>query len=117
MGDQIQYAVHMKIHDGKLDEFKALAKEATDLVKQNEPNMQGYNWYLDADQKNATLIEQYPSAEHIPVHLENVGPVLQKLLEVVDLSINVYGDVGEARAALDPLGAVYHNQVEGFSRY
>ena len=34
----------MKIHDGKLDDFKALATDATDLVKQNEPNMQGYNW-------------------------------------------------------------------------
>ena len=51
----------------------------------------------------------------MPPHLDNLGAVLQKLLEVVDLSINVYGDVGEARAAVDPPGAVYHDQVVGFT--
>ena len=89
MADQIQYAVHWKIHDGKLDEFKALAAEATALVEQNEPDMQGYHWYLNADGTECTLIEQYPSAEHILVHLGNVGETLGKLLEVAGISMRI----------------------------
>lgn len=118
MADQIQYAVKWAIHEGKLDEFKALAAEATALVETNEPNMLGYQWYLDADETHCTLIEQYPSAEHILVHLGNVGPTLGKLLEVSDISIDVYGEISdEARGALDPLGAIYHHHLSGFSRY
>ena len=118
MADQIQYAVKWSIHDGKLDEFKALAEEASRLVEQNEPNMLGYHWYFDADEKNCTLIEQYPGAEHILVHLGNVGEVLGKLTGVADLTIDVYGSVSdEARGALDPLGAVYHDHFSGFSRF
>jgi quinol monooxygenase YgiN len=118
MADQIQYAVHWKIHDGKLDDFKALAAEATALVEQNEPNMLGYHWYLNADETECTLIEQYPSTEHILVHLGNVGETLGKLLEIADIAINVYGTISdEARGALDPLGAIYHDHLGGFSRY
>ena len=118
MADQIQYAVSWKIHDGQVDAFKSLAAEATALVEQNEPNMLGYQWYMNADQTECTLIEQYPSAEHILVHLGNVGEALGKLLEIADISINVFGEIGDdARAALDPLGAVYHSSVIGFSRY
>jgi len=118
VADQIQYAVHWEIHDGKLDEFKALVAEATALVEQNEPDMQGYNWYLNADSTECTLIEQYPSAAHILTHLGNVGETLGKLLEVSNISINVYGTIDDAaRGALDPLGAVYHDTLGGFSRY
>ncbi len=118
MSDQIQYAVQWKIHDGKLEEFKALAAEAAALVEQNEPDMRGYNWYLNSDQTGCTLIEQYPNTEHILVHLANVGATLGKLLEVSDIAIDVYGTISdEARAALDPLGAVYHGHLMGFSRY
>jgi quinol monooxygenase YgiN len=118
MADQIQYAVSWAIHDGKLDEFKALAAEATALVESNEPDMLGYHWYFDADEKNCTLIEQYPDSAHILVHLGNVGAVLGQLVEVSDISINVYGAIdADAKAALDPLGAVYHDHATGFSRY
>ncbi|MFT4657602.1 MAG: quinol monooxygenase YgiN [Candidatus Aldehydirespiratoraceae bacterium] len=118
MADQIQYAVRWKIHDGKLEEFKALAADATALVKANEPDMLGYHWYFDASETTCTLIEQYPSAAHILVHLGNVGEALGKLVEVSDISIDVFGAIDdEARAALDPLGAVYHDHLTGFSRY
>ena len=118
MADQIQYTVGWTIHAGKLDEFKALATEATALVEQNEPGMLGYHWYFNADETKCTLIEQYPSAEHILVHLGNVGGVLGKLLEISDLTIDVYGEISDdARAALDPLGAVYYHHHTGFSRY
>jgi quinol monooxygenase YgiN len=86
MADQIQYAVRWKIHDGKLEEFKALAAEATALVKANEPDMLGYHWYFDASETTCTLIEQYPSAAHILVHLGNVGEALGKLVEVSALT-------------------------------
>jgi quinol monooxygenase YgiN len=118
MANQIQYLVKLRVHDGKLDAFKALAAEAVRLVEANEPNMQGYQWYFNADETECTVIEQYPSAEHILAHLGNVGPTLGQLLEVSDLGIDVYGTIDDdARAALDPLGAVYHSHAMGFSRY
>ena len=80
--------------------------------------MLGYHWYLNADETECTLIEQYPSTEHILVHLENVGETLGKLLEIADIAINVYGTINdEARGALDSLGAIYHDHLGGFSRY
>ena len=80
--------------------------------------MLGYHWYGSSDETTCTLIEQYPSAEHILAHLGNVGETLNRLLEVSSLSIDVFGEVGpDAKAALDPLGAVYHHHAMGFSRY
>lgn len=118
MADQIQYAVTLAIHTGKLDEFKALAAEAIALVEANEPNMLGYNWYLDSSQNSCTLIEQFRGPDDILTHLGNVGEVLGKLLEVSDISIDVYGETtADVRTALDPLGAVYNDHLSGFSRY
>ncbi len=118
MAEQIQYVVKWTIHDGKTAEFKDLAAQATALVEANEPEMQGYNWYFDADETHCTLIEQYPNAAHVLAHLGNVGEILGALLGVSDLTIDVYGEVGDdGRGALDPLGAVYQAYGLGFSRY
>jgi quinol monooxygenase YgiN len=59
MANQIQYAVTWTIHEGKLEEFKTLAAEASALVESNEPDMLGYHWYLNADEMECTLIEQF----------------------------------------------------------
>jgi quinol monooxygenase YgiN len=116
--DTIFYTVEFNLNPGKLEEFTALAKEAIEVTRTNEPEMKSYQWFWN-DTKSACFVnEWHTSSASMLAHLENVKPVLGKLLEVAKLArLDVYGNPNEdATAALKGLGAYINRPFDGFTR-
>ena len=118
MNNEIQYTVEWTIKPGGLDAFKDLAKQATKLVQENEPEMMGYQWYFNDDETKCYTAEWQTSSESLMAHLQNVGDILPKLLAHSDITrFEVFGNPNaEAMAAVKGIGAEVFGYFDGFIR-
>lgn len=116
--ETIFYTVEFNINNGKLDDFTSLANQCIEAVKSNEPDMKSYEWYFNADKTACFVNEYHTSSASFLAHLENVGPLLGKLLEVSKLArLDVFGNPDDkATEALNGLGANINNHFAGFTR-
>ncbi|MBI4498312.1 MAG: hypothetical protein HY689_10470 [Chloroflexi bacterium] len=122
MANQVQYAVTWTINPGQAETFKSLAQAAIQAVQQNEPKMVGYHWYYSDDQTTCQLLEWYADPDGIAHHIEHIGPLLGKLLEVSQIArFEVFGDISpQSQQALAPFndafGIKYFGHGGGFTR-
>ena len=118
MSNEIQYVVTWAIKPGGLDAFKELANEAINLVRDNEPEMKGYQWYFNDDETTCYTAEWHTSSESMLAHLQNVGDVLAKILAYSDISkFDVFGNPNaQATEAVKGLGAQVYGYYDGFTR-
>lgn len=103
---QIQVDATVKIHSGKLEEFKQAAAQCLALVKEKDTDTLQYDWFLNADQNECIVRETFQSSEALLAHIANLGDVLGKLLDLGEVSFAIYGDpspaLREATAGLNP---------------
>jgi len=94
----------LKIHDGKLAEFKNLASQFMAIVKAKDTGTLQYDWYFNEDETVCVIKEKYMDSAAVYVHLGNVGDLLAKVGLISDFTVEFYGNPSEElRAAL--LGA------------
>jgi quinol monooxygenase YgiN len=115
---KVSYIIEFSISDGKVDEFTAKAKGYIELVKENEPDTLGYQWYVAEGGTRCLLQETFSSSEALLTHLGNVGPSLPELLAIAPITrLEVLGSASAAAAdALAGLGAVQFPSMGGFGR-
>ncbi len=82
-----------------INKFKEIAKEAISIT-QEEPGTLQYEFYLDEENTTCTIIETYKDSDAVENHVQNVGEILQKVSEICDLKVEVYGEEDEKGAAL-----------------
>ena len=100
---------HFTVHAGKEAEFRALAEECFARVVTNEPGTVGYEWFLSDDDRECLTIDVYADADALRAHMANAGPVMARIIPIVDSRTAIYGAVpDEVRARLKPeLGTVW----------
>ena len=107
--EQIKVIARVKIHNGKLEEFKQWASDAIEVVRAKDPGTSEYDWYFNADETECVVRETYEDSNAVMAHLGNVGDLLAKGAELGDMTLEVYGNPSEelanAAAAMNP--AVY----------
>lgn len=115
--NQVQYVIEMSISPGKVDEFKKLAQDAIEFGK-TKSNVIGYRWYFNDDKSKCYLLEQYPDSAALLPHLDGVGQILQKLLQVSKITrFEVFGNISpEAMKVLSGVGAKNFGYWNGFVR-
>ena len=92
---------YFKVHDGKLDEFKAKCEDFV-ATTSNEEKVLFYGFSFDGD--IAHCREGYRDAEGILAHLENVGALLQEALQIADITrLEVHGPETELAKLRGPL--------------
>ncbi|MEJ7767149.1 MAG: antibiotic biosynthesis monooxygenase [Chitinophagaceae bacterium] len=118
MTKQIQYTAELTIADGKIDEFKRIMHSFVETVHQNEPNMNAYQVYLNAEENKAFVVEWFKNSEAVLAHLADVGPMLPELLAIAPITrLEVFGNLTkEAEDALKSIGAKIFKYHEGFIR-
>ncbi len=99
---KIQLFLAMDIHQGKLSDFEAIAKQMVDASKK-EPGTLCYSFFLSPDHKHCRLIEAYSDVSAITAHFK--GPAVQQfvpqLLRVASLNLlEIYGDPGSEVTAM-----------------
>jgi len=118
MTTQVHFLVELTIHDGKFDDFNAIAQEMIAQTQQ-EPGAIRYEWCLSTDRKRCRIIETYANQDAVLAHIN--GPAVQqgvpKMLDVSKLDrFEVYGDPGpQATAMLAKVGAEIFSNWCGFS--
>ena len=111
---EIQLTARLKIHDGKLEEFKVVAASALETVREKDAGARQYDWFLSADQSECVVRERYVDSQAVIDHLVTVGDQLGAILGLSDLSLELYGDVSpELRQALSTFNPSVFSYLQG----
>ena len=106
----LQVTAVLTIHEGKLDDFKAVAAECLANVRDKDSGTHQYDWFFNEHHTECVVRERYDDSDAVLDHIAHVGPTLGALLEVADLSVEVFGEPSpellEATAGFDQ--RVYH---------
>jgi quinol monooxygenase YgiN len=117
MSEQIYWILQVAIHPGKLDDFRAVAR---DLIAktQSEPGTLGYQWNLSEDKTICHIYERYQNAEALLTHVKSFGDFATRFMEACyPTRFHVYGPANEAvKAALADFHPIYFSELGGFSR-
>lgn len=91
---------YFKIHEGKMDEVRALLPKFIAKVENEEAALY-YNFTLHEDELFCR--EGYVGAAGALAHVENVGPELDRLFEMVDIiRVEVHGPAEELEPLKEP---------------
>ncbi len=126
MSNAIVYVDRSDVHEGAVEEVKALIKELVDFIDDNVPKAIAYHIYLDEPGTQMTVFQIQPDSAAMEFHMEVGGPVFRKFRDLITLrTIDVYGNPSES--LLDQLHqkakmlgdgtVVVHELQAGFSRF
>jgi quinol monooxygenase YgiN len=88
---EIQGIARIKIHDGKLDEFKRVSAQCMDLVRTKDTGTVQYELYLNEDQNECVVLERYRDSESLLQHMKNIGGLMQDMLNTSTISGEICG--------------------------
>lgn len=102
--NKIQVTARAAIHEGKLDEFKALAAECMRTVREKDSGTLQYDWFLNAAQTECVVQEVYKDSQAVLEHIANLGATMGAIFNVSDCTFEVFGspspELAEAAAGL-----------------
>ena len=88
-----------RIHPGKAAQFKALAQQCVDIVREREPGTIFYEWFMNADDTECVAIDGYVDLDAVMQHVQNIGPLMRQLMSISDRELQIYGANPMARFA------------------
>ncbi len=95
---------YYKVHDGKLDEFKALCERFVAQTA-SETKCLYYGFCFDGDLAHCR--EGYEDAAGVLAHLENVGSLVDEALKISDFArFEIHGPEQELEALREPLAGL-----------
>ena len=105
------------VQDGKLDEFKALGEQMVEKTR-GEDEVVFYGFSFDG--QRAHCREGYRDADGILAHLDNVGELLGKALEIAEIErLEVHApaaEIDKLREPMKDLGPAFFTMETGFRR-
>jgi quinol monooxygenase YgiN len=78
---ELQCVARLKIHDGKLDEFKPLAAKCAELVRTKDTETLQYELYFHSDNTECLVFERYRDSQVLLDHLKNLGDTMAAILQ------------------------------------
>ena len=119
MADPIRFNVYVTVRDGRLEEFKRLAKE---WIRYNEkrPEILGYEWFFASDDETKVqVMEVYEDSGALLAYYERASEAGETDYPYDTTRVEVCGNVSDAlRERLDagksPIE--YYGHLGGFTR-
>ncbi|MGB5661773.1 hypothetical protein [Eudoraea sp.] len=88
----IQLTARFLIEEGKEEEFKSIATQCLNIVKEKEKDTTlKYDWFFNANGNECVVRETYIDSNAIFLHLGNLGELLGQLLQIADFYPEIYG--------------------------
>ncbi len=78
---ELQAVARLKIHDGKLDEFKRLAAKCLESVRDKDTGTLQYELYLSGDSTECLVFERYRNSQALLDHVKNLGEIMGALFQ------------------------------------
>jgi 2,4-dienoyl-CoA reductase-like NADH-dependent reductase (Old Yellow Enzyme family)/quinol monooxygenase YgiN len=88
--DRFQAMVRLKIHPGKLDEFKRIAADSIRLAREKDTGTIRYDIFLNDDDTEAVVYEEFVNPGARLEHLANLGENVAGMLAIVDMQAEVW---------------------------
>jgi quinol monooxygenase YgiN len=88
---ELQCIARLKIHDGKLEEFKRLAAECMESVRTKDTGTLQYDWFFSSDHSECLVYERYRDSEALLQHNANLGETIAALFKTCSASGEVCG--------------------------
>lgn len=123
MADPVRFNVYVAVKDGRLNDFRQIAKEWSAYHYTERPDVLSYEWFfLDEDETKALVMEVYESSEAMLATMEQVSEAEET--EEPDypydmIKLEVCGNISNAlRQRLDAGKSriEYYNHIDGFTR-
>lgn len=111
MPAEIVYVDRFRVHEGRSEEFKHYADEMSAFVKENEPGVTLFNFYLDDDGATGTAVYVFADAGALDRHLDIAGSKFQEgyeLLAGTDIDL-----LGEPSERAIQMGRAFNARVKG----
>ena len=87
---ELQSVARLKIHDGKLDEFKRLAAKCAELVRTKDTGTLQYELYFNSDNTACLVFERYRDSQPLGSS-ENLGDTMAAILQTCSASGEICG--------------------------
>lgn len=88
---ELQAIARLKIHEGKLEEFKALATRCMESVRTRDSGTLRYDWFFNADHSECVVYERYRDSADLIEHGKNLGETMNALLQTCSISGEILG--------------------------
>ena len=93
--------VRVKLHEGKLDEFKRLSAQCMEIVRTKDPGTLQYDTYINDDQSECIVVERFTDSEALIEHGANLAHLMEAILATGSFSGELLGEPSaEIRARL-----------------
>ncbi|NGP16495.1 putative quinol monooxygenase [Devosia aurantiaca] len=102
---RVQSIARFKIHPGKTEEFKRLSANCMALAKANDTGTIRYDIFMNDDETEALVYEEFESSEAALIHFGNMGENAAAIFNIVDMEGETWGEpTGEHRKSLEEHG-------------
>jgi quinol monooxygenase YgiN len=81
----------LKIHQGKLDEFKHLAARCVELVRTKDTGTLQSDLYFNSDNAECLVFERYRDSQALLDHHKNLGDTMAAILQTCSGSGEICG--------------------------
>jgi quinol monooxygenase YgiN len=89
--NELQCVATLKIHDGKLDEFRRLAPKCPELVRTKDSGTLQYESYFNSDNTECLVFERYRNSQALLDHHKNLGDTMAAILQTCSGSGEICG--------------------------
>ncbi|MBX5133367.1 alkene reductase [Rhizobium lentis] len=87
---RFQAMVRLKIHPGKLDEFKRIAADSIRVAREKDTGTIRYDIFLNDNETEAVVYEEFANPAARLEHLANLGGNVAGMLAIVDMQAEVW---------------------------
>jgi quinol monooxygenase YgiN len=88
---EIQGIARLKIHDGKLEEFKRVASQFMRVARTKDTGTLQYELYFNEDQTECLVLERYRDLQSLLEHHNHVGGLMDALLKTCSIGSSEVG--------------------------
>ena len=85
-GSELLCVARLKIHNGKLDEFRRLAAKCAELVRTRDIGTLEYKLYCNSDNTECLVFERYRDSQALLDHHRNQGDTFGQIMQTCSAS-------------------------------
>ena len=98
---EVSAIARLKIHEGKLEEFKRLSAQCMEIVRTKDTGTLQYDIYFNDDQSECIVLERFRDSEALIEHGAHLADLVEAILATGSVSGELLGEPGaELRAKL-----------------
>jgi quinol monooxygenase YgiN len=89
---ELQGIARFAFHEGKVEEYKLLAKQSMEVVRSKDTGTLQYEIYFNDDESEAIVLERYRDSEALAEHMANLGELGEAMLATASVDGELLGE-------------------------